>query len=58
VRPGIADATVPNPLFNLTRAPTVDEGNNFVVNPKFDESLFTKAQSDAATIKPTLAKTK
>ena len=30
VPPGIADATVPNPLFNLTPAATVDEGNNWV----------------------------
>ena len=28
--PGISDATVPNPLFNLTPAATVDEGNNWV----------------------------
>jgi hypothetical protein len=27
---GIADATVPNPVFNLTPAATVDEGNNWV----------------------------
>jgi len=27
---GIADATVPNPIFNLTPAATVDEGNNWV----------------------------
>jgi Abnormal spindle-like microcephaly-assoc'd, ASPM-SPD-2-Hydin len=30
VPPGIADATVPNPVFNLTPAATVDEGNNWV----------------------------
>jgi hypothetical protein len=30
VPPGIADATVPNPLFNLTPAATVDEGNNWI----------------------------
>ncbi len=28
--PGISDATVPNPIFNLTPAATVDEGNNWV----------------------------
>ena len=28
--PGISDATVPNPLFNLTPSATVDEGNNWV----------------------------
>jgi hypothetical protein len=30
VPPGVADATVPNPLFNLTPAATVDEGNNWI----------------------------
>jgi len=30
VPPGISDATVPNPVFNLTPAATVDEGNNWV----------------------------
>src|SRR5262249_42622488 len=30
VPPGIADATVPNPLFNLTPIATVDEGNNWI----------------------------
>jgi hypothetical protein len=30
VPPGIADATVPNPIFNLMPAATVDEGNNWV----------------------------
>jgi len=30
VPPGIADATVPNPIFNLTPSATVDEGNNWV----------------------------
>jgi hypothetical protein len=30
VPPGIADATVPNPLFNLTPSATVDEGNNWI----------------------------
>ena len=30
VPPGISDATVPNPKFNLTPAATVDEGNNWV----------------------------
>ncbi|PYU64812.1 MAG: hypothetical protein DMG49_25695 [Acidobacteria bacterium] len=28
--PGISDATVPNPIFNLTPAATVDEGNNWI----------------------------
>ena len=30
VPPGIADATVPNPIFNLTPLATVDEGNNWI----------------------------
>jgi hypothetical protein len=30
VPPGISDATVPNPIFNLKPAATVDEGNNWV----------------------------
>jgi len=30
VPPGISDATVPNPIFNLTAAATVDEGNNWI----------------------------
>jgi hypothetical protein len=30
VPPGIADATVPNPIFSLTPTATVDEGNNWI----------------------------
>ncbi len=30
VPPGISDATTPNPIFNLTPAATVDEGNNWI----------------------------
>jgi hypothetical protein len=30
VPPGISDATVPNPVFNLTPSATVDEGNNWI----------------------------
>ena len=30
VPPGIADATVPNPVFSLTPSATVDEGNNWI----------------------------
>jgi hypothetical protein len=30
VPPGISDATVPNPIFNLSPVATVDEGNNWI----------------------------
>ncbi len=30
VPPGISDAVVPNPVFSLTPAATVDEGNNWI----------------------------
>jgi hypothetical protein len=30
VPPGISDATVPNPIFNLSPSATVDEGNNWI----------------------------
>jgi hypothetical protein len=30
VPPGVADATVPNPIFNLQPVATVDEGNNWI----------------------------
>jgi hypothetical protein len=30
VPPGVSDATVPNPIFNLTPSATVDEGNNWI----------------------------
>ncbi len=30
VPPGMADATLPNPIFNLTPGATVDEGNNWI----------------------------
>jgi len=30
VPPGISDATLPNPVFNLTPSATVDEGNNWI----------------------------
>jgi hypothetical protein len=30
VPPGISDATVPNPIFSLTPAATIDEGNNWI----------------------------
>jgi hypothetical protein len=30
VPPGISDATLPNPIFSLTPAATVDEGNNWI----------------------------
>jgi hypothetical protein len=47
VPPGIADATVPNPVFNLTPAATVDEGNNWI-NMEFGPlSLFGPAGTTA-----------
>ena len=52
--PGIADATVPNPVFNLTPVATVDEGNNWInlrwgplsmVNPVNNTVLGSYAQA-------------
>jgi hypothetical protein len=40
VPPGIADATVPNPIFNLTPVATVDEGNNWI-NMRFGPLALT-----------------
>jgi hypothetical protein len=59
VPPGISDATVPNPIFNLTPAATVDEGNNWInmvwgplsmVNPVTNLTLgnYALAQSSPA----------
>jgi hypothetical protein len=40
---GISDATIPNPLFNLTAAATVDEGNNWVNMSYGPLSLYSPA---------------
>ncbi len=40
VPPGISDATSPNPIFNLTPAATVDEGNNWINMSYGPLSLF------------------
>jgi len=40
VPPGIADATLPNPVFSLTAAATVDEGNNWINMSYGPLSLF------------------
>src|SRR5256714_3195130 len=69
VPPGIADATVPNPIFNLTPAATVDEGNNWIniawgplslVNPSTNVTLGsygTAAGSSAINRVPSTAPT-
>ncbi len=69
VPPGIADATVPNPIFNLTPAATVDEGNNWInmswgplslVNPSTNVTLGnygTAAGSSAINHVPSTAPT-
>jgi hypothetical protein len=58
VPPGIADATVPNPLFSLQPAATVDEGNNWVnmswgplaeTNPVTNVTLGNYAPASAAS---------
>jgi hypothetical protein len=58
VPPGISDATVPNPLFSLQPAATVDEGNNWVnmswgplaeTNPVTNVTLGNYAPASAAS---------
>jgi len=44
VPPGVADATVPNPLFNLTPSATVDEGNNWINMSYGPLSLFNESK--------------
>ncbi|KAA6456982.1 hypothetical protein DYQ86_24395 [Acidobacteria bacterium AB60] len=62
VPPGISDATVPNPIFNLTPAATVDEGNNWInltwgplslVNPVTNTAIgnYTPGQSSSVVQK-------
>jgi hypothetical protein len=59
VPPGISDATVPNPLFSLTPAATVDEGNNWinlswgplaVANPLTNATLGNYAQAAGSPV--------
>ena len=59
VPPGISDATVPNPIFNLTPAATVDEGNNWIniawgplslVNPQTNVTLGNYAQAAGSPV--------
>ncbi|KAA6464599.1 choice-of-anchor D domain-containing protein [Acidobacteria bacterium AB60] len=50
VPPGIADATVPNPIFSLTPVATVDEGNNWI-NLRWGPLSL----SNSATATPTAA---
>ena len=49
VPPGIADATMPNPVFNLTAAATVDEGNNWVNMVYGPLSLFSLSSTTPST---------
>jgi len=49
VPPGISDATVPNPIFNLTPVATVDEGNNWVNLRWGPLSLLNPVTSNATT---------
>ncbi|HEX4152448.1 MAG TPA: choice-of-anchor D domain-containing protein [Steroidobacteraceae bacterium] len=49
VPPGISDATVPNPSFNLTPVATVDEGNNWVNLRWGPLSLLNPVTSTATT---------
>jgi len=59
VPPGISDATVPNPVFSLTPAATVDEGNNWInlswgplalTNPVTNVTLGNYAQSGGSPV--------
>jgi hypothetical protein len=55
VPPGIADATTPNPVFNLTPAATVDEGNNWINLTYGPLSLYgPNAQADHTGLTPAL----
>ena len=59
VPPGISDATVPNPIFNLTPVATVDEGNNWInmrwgplslLNPVTNTTLGNYALTAGSTV--------
>src|SRR5271157_318957 len=49
VPPGISDASVPNPIFNLTPSATVDEGNNWINMTWGPLSLLNPVTSTATT---------
>jgi len=49
VPPGISDATVPNPILNLTPVATVDEGNNWI-NLRWGPLSLTNACSTACRV--------
>jgi hypothetical protein len=53
VPPGIADATTPNPIFNLQPAATVDEGNNWVNMTYGPLSLANPTLLPESTVAPT-----
>jgi hypothetical protein len=63
VPPGIADATVPNPIFNLQPVATVDEGNNWInmrwgplslLNPVTNTTLANYALTTGSTVIDTI----
>jgi len=49
VPPGVADATVPNPIFQLTPTATVDEGNNWINMSWGPLSILNPVNSTATT---------
>jgi len=49
VPPGIADATTPNPVFSLTPAATVDEGNNWI-NVSWGPLALTNPAAQGTTV--------
>jgi hypothetical protein len=66
VPPGIADATVPNPIFNLAAVATVDEGNNWInlrwgplslLNPVTNAALGNYALTAASPVIDTIPTT-
>ena len=54
VPPGIADATVPNPIFTLTPVATVDEGNNWI-NLRFGPLSLLNTVTSTSTTNSVLA---
>jgi hypothetical protein len=53
VPPGISDATVPNPIFNLTPTATVDEGNNWINMVWGPLSMFSPSGTALGNYAPT-----